>query len=96
MIINEIESIIQALEKRYNTNFKNFIRVNLFLHLSSMIERILVGDFVKDESDQIISADLTRFIDIADELFEPIKQKYNIEIPKREYDYIFKILAFEK
>lgn len=95
MVINEIELIIQKFEERYDVEFKNFIRVNLFLHLSSMIERILIGDFVDDDIEQTNSEELQRFIPIAEELFEPIKQKYNILIPIREYEYIYKILAFQ-
>lgn len=96
MVINEIESIIQTFELRFDIQFKSFIRVNLFLHLSSMIERILINDVAEDDGQQELSEELTRFIQVAEELFDPIKQKYNIEIPNREYDYIYKIISLEK
>uniref|UniRef100_UPI00403F8698 sigma 54-interacting transcriptional regulator n=1 Tax=Candidatus Enterococcus willemsii TaxID=1857215 RepID=UPI00403F8698 len=91
MIINEIEDIISLLEERYKVTFKNFIRVNLFLHLSSMIERILVGDSV-NEMDNSVSAELAEFIEVADEIFAFVRKKYNIEIPPKEYDYVYRII----
>lgn len=92
MVINEIESMIAALETKYQVVFKNFIRINLFLHLSSMIERLLVGD-TSDEELTRIGTELAEFITAADKIFEPIRQKYNIQIPDREYEYVYQIIS---
>lgn len=93
MIINEIDTIIREFEERYQIEFKNFIRVNLFLHLSSMIERLLTGDFTTDDGKFTPGVELEKFIQIGEELFAPIKEKYNIEIPTREYEYIYRIVS---
>ncbi|WP_147061467.1 sigma 54-interacting transcriptional regulator, partial [Tetragenococcus koreensis] len=77
MVINEIEQIITSLEQRYQVTFKNFVRVNLFLHLSSMIERLLIGDAV-EEMEQSISTELANFIEVTQDIFSSIYKKYNI------------------
>lgn len=91
MVINEIETVIAALETQYQVVFKNFIRVNLFLHLSSMIERLLVGDVSEGESNEQ-NEQLNEFITAATTIFAPICQKYNIRIPDKEFEYIYQII----
>lgn len=91
MVINEIETVIAALETQYQVVFKNFIRVNLFLHLSSMIERLLVGDVSEGESNNQ-DEQLNEFITAATTVFAPICQKYNIRIPDKEFEYIYQII----
>ncbi|EOH97568.1 sigma 54-interacting transcriptional regulator [Enterococcus pallens] len=91
MVINEIETVIAALENKYQVVFKNFIRVNLFLHLSSMIERLLVGD-VSDGTSSDQSTQFKEFITAATIIFAPICQKYNIQIPDKEFEYIYQII----
>ena len=91
MVINEIETVIAALENKYQVVFKNFIRVNLFLHLSSMIERLLVGD-VSDGTSSEQSTQFKEFITAATIIFAPICQKYNIQIPDKEFEYIYQII----
>ncbi|PAB01619.1 sigma 54-interacting transcriptional regulator [Enterococcus canintestini] len=93
MVINEVETIIHAFEEQYKIKFKNFIRVNLFLHLSSMIERLLINDFVTDDGPTNLTAELAAFIQTGEDLFAPIKEKYNIAIPIREYEYIYRIIS---
>lgn len=91
MVINEVEQMIMMLEQRYQVTFKNFVRVNLFLHLSSMIERLLVGDVV-EETGQAIDIELEEFIESTQDIFSLICRKYNITIPPKEYDYIYRII----
>lgn len=93
IVINEVEGIISSLEKRYHVTFKNFIRVNLFLHLSSMIERLLIGDHAGN--DEKVSEELSEFIEVAKEIFFSIREKYNIDIPLKEYDYVYRIIHAE-
>jgi len=94
MVINEIEQIIMTLEQRYQVTFKNFVRVNLFLHLSTMIERLLVGD-TAEEMEQTVSTDLANFIEVTQDIFSFICNKYNITIPPKEYDYIYRIIHIQ-
>ncbi|WP_317695625.1 sigma 54-interacting transcriptional regulator [Xylocopilactobacillus apis] len=90
-VINEISEIITALENQYHVVFKNFIRVNLYLHLSSMIERILTGD-TEDERVNTKGKEFNLFVKSSEIIFRPIKSKYNIKIPLREYEYVYQII----
>ncbi|MGM0238080.1 sigma 54-interacting transcriptional regulator [Enterococcus sp. AZ103] len=93
MVINEIEIVISSLEQSFDIKLENFIRINLFLHLSSMIERILIGDSSKEIKNNYYSEDTINFLKKADSIFQPIKEKYNIVIPDKEYEYIQTILS---
>ncbi|BDR58979.1 sigma 54-interacting transcriptional regulator [Xylocopilactobacillus apicola] len=90
-VINEISDIITALEQQYHVVFKNFIRVNLYLHLSSMIERILLGD-IGEDSIEIKDFKFQKFVQVAEAIFQSIKNKYNIKIPLQEYEYVYQII----
>lgn len=92
-IINEVGEVIDAYEEYYHIVFPNFVRINLFLHLSLMIERILTGgeessaDFVVKETNEF-----TQFRDFSDVIFEKICRKYNIRIPLAEYGMIYQLV----
>ncbi|MEQ7303470.1 sigma 54-interacting transcriptional regulator [Enterococcus avium] len=92
-IINEVGEVISAYEVYYQINFPNFVRINLFLHMSLMIERILTGS--DDESTEFIVEDTTdfkKFCDFSDVAFDKISKKYNLRIPKSEYGMVYQLV----
>ncbi|WP_181189351.1 sigma 54-interacting transcriptional regulator [Bombilactobacillus bombi] len=90
-VINEISKIIKSLEQQYHVVFKNFIRVNLYLHLSLMIERLLTNTLPM-EAVTTESREFKEFVESMEIIFQPIKDKYNIKIPLREYEYVYQII----
>lgn len=90
-VINEIADIITALEQQYHVVFKNFIQVNLYLHLSSMIERLLTSSR-PIETVTTHTKQFEKFVHNSEMIFNPIKTKYNIDIPLREYEYVYQII----
>lgn len=91
-VINEISDLITALEQQYHVVFKNFIRINLYLHLSSMIERLLTGD-INDQPPLKNDQAFKDFVQVGEQIFKPLKEKYNIKIPLREYEYVYHIIT---
>lgn len=71
------------------------MRINLFLHTSIMIERVLV----KEESVKIANIDKNgideeskKFIEVSKDIFKKIMEKYKIEISEAEYLLLYQIL----
>ncbi|TPR56874.1 sigma 54-interacting transcriptional regulator [Enterococcus sp. OL5] len=94
MVINEISEVIKAYEDYYHIEIANFLRINLFLHLSTMIERILKQDAIEDFIPEIVEQDeeFPEFISFSNVVFSKIRKKYNIQIPQYEYGLVFQLI----
>ncbi|MGG5318576.1 sigma 54-interacting transcriptional regulator [Enterococcus sp. AZ072] len=95
MVVNEIEEAIIAYEEFYDIEIQSFIRINLFLHLSSMIERILRHDEIDEELSPDVLSQKEKFDDFlgfSKLVFSKIRQKYNIQIPKSEFGMVFQLI----
>lgn len=94
MVINEVSEVIKAYEDYYQIEIENFLRINLFLHLSSMIERILKQDAPDDDVPEIIEedAEFKDFVAFSNVIFSRIRKKYNIQIPRYEYGLVFQLI----
>lgn len=94
-VIGEVERIIQSYENYFNIEVKNFLRMNLFLHISTMIERIMIGDYVEEINytyENIDKNEIENFLKISNDIFKEVIEKYRISIPKGEYILIYQIL----
>ena len=88
VVMQEVDQVIRGYENYYHVQLPNFLRINLFLHTSIMIERVLV----KEESGKIDSIDTEgineesrKFIEVSKDIFKSIMMKYKIEISDAEY-----------
>lgn len=95
IILNEVEKVINGYEMYYSIEFQHFIRMNLFLHFSILVERILVGDYSDEEIVSLSGQskkEFDEFLLLSEKLTKEIRSTYNIEIPKDEYALIFQII----
>lgn len=93
MVINEVEEIINNYEKFYTIEISNFVRINLFLHLSTMIERIMVGDGIDEVEIVIENQELfAAFKKVSAHFFEKVENKYKITLPEGEIMMLYLIL----
>ena len=95
VVMQEVDQVIREYENYYHVQLPNFLRINLFLHTSIMIERVLV----KEESGKIDSIDTEgineesrKFIEVSKDIFKSIMMKYKIEISDAEYLLLYQIL----
>ena len=95
VVMQEVDQVIRGYEYYYHVQLPNFLRINLFLHTSIMIERVLV----KEESGKIDSIDTEgineesrKFIEVSKDIFKSIMMKYKIEISDAEYLLLYQIL----
>lgn len=93
MVIDEVEEVIEKYEGFYQIHIDNFMRINLFLHLSAMIERILTGDGIEESDEGITSLPQYQpFKETSAHFFTAIEQKYKLKIPDGELEMIFLII----
>ena len=95
VVMQEVDQVFRGYENYYYVQLPNFLRINLFLHTSIMIERVLV----KEESGKIDSIDTEgineesrKFIEVSKDIFKSIMMKYKIEISDAEYLLLYQIL----
>ncbi|QYN54024.1 PRD domain-containing protein [Lactobacillus panisapium] len=92
-VIDEVQAVAAKYQKYYGVTFSGKIKLNLYMHLSLMIERILLSEN-KDKNNQIFfKNDIEKeFALISNTIFKPIEMKYNIKINNFEISLIFELL----
>ena len=93
VIMNEVSSVIERYENHYRLNFESFKRFNLYLHISVMIERLMVGNRDKKENFVIEETEeQLEFIKTTDDIFKDIVRKYNLRLDLYEVMLLHELL----
>ncbi len=91
IIIEETNDAIIKLETYTNRNFENYLRLNLLMHISIMVERLLLHE-TNGQSDCQLDQSQIDFISMSKKIFMDIEEKYRIEIPQSELILINEII----
>lgn len=92
-IIDMVEGVIMGLEMGLNFKFENELKISLFIHVSSMIERIITkDDIVEYRGVENFKQCHREFIKIFRKAFEVIEQTYKIVIPDAEIGIIYEMI----
>lgn len=95
VIVGEVDGILRAYEQHYGLKLESFRRLNLFLHISVMIERLLVGDKLYAEPAQngdSAAGELEAFYEVSRQIFGGIIAKYHIELAQSELALLYELL----
>jgi sigma-54 dependent transcriptional regulator of gfr operon len=92
-IIDMVESVVLRLETGLKFKFENELKISLFIHVSSMIERIITKDEIIEYNGLENFKQYHRgFISIVKDAFSVIEQTYKIIIPDAEIAVIYEII----
>lgn len=92
-IIDQVERAISQIEFGVRRKFSNSLKVSLYVHISCLIERIIVKDYVEDLNDQeTFVKENQEFIKLINNAFEEISNIYRLEIPIAEVQIIHQII----
>lgn len=88
-VMEDVEDIVSELEVALNTNVSNTSKIGLFVHLSYLIERMILRQEIKD----VLGMDelKTKYheqINIIKETFRDIEYRYSVTIPDAEIIHI--------
>ncbi|MFS2222331.1 sigma 54-interacting transcriptional regulator [Pantoea sp. B65] len=92
VIIDEVESVIKEYEAFYKIHFESYLRINLFMHLALMIERVMVNAGMHNRDDAEPGAEQQAFIAVHDTFFDALNRKYHISLPLTEVLMIYEIM----
>lgn len=95
VVIEEVQYITKRYEKYYNIELDEKTRLNLYTHISLMIERMVL---TKRESKDLVSINSEtekekEFFSISKNIFKSVEIKYNIIIEDYEISLIYQLLS---
>lgn len=89
-VLEDVKNMVDYMEEALNEQFDATIRVGLYMHLSCLIERLMMRTEigVPENIDEFINAH-PKFINVVKESSRWIEEQYSIEIPISEIVYIY-------
>ena len=92
VIIDEVEAVIKQYEAFYKIHFESYLRINLFMHIALMIERVMVNNGVRYREEAELTLAQQAFVAVHDTFFQALNRKYNITLPLTEVLMIYEIM----
>lgn len=92
VIINEVEAVIKQYEGFYKIHFESYLRMNLFMHIALMIERVMVNNGVRHREETELTLQQQAFVAVHDTFFQALNRKYHLTLPLTEILMIFEIM----
>ncbi|WP_261806297.1 sigma 54-interacting transcriptional regulator [Lapidilactobacillus luobeiensis] len=96
VIIQEVETVIFKFENYYHIKIDGKIKLNLYMHISLMVERLMTGVSTKQDSltMPITATSKKDFFGIAKGIFRPLELKYNIAINDYELSLLYELFKY--
>lgn len=92
VIIDEVEAVIKQYEGFYKIHFESYLRMNLFMHIALMIERVMVNNGVRHREDTTLTLQQQAFVAVHNTFFQALNRKYHLQLPLTEILMIFEIM----
>lgn len=93
IVIDEVQNVVQKYQDYYNIEFSGKLKLNLYMHLSLMIERVLLNQG-QTEANSFFNTDKGKeFYSVSKTIFKPIEMKYNIKITEFEISLLYELLS---
>lgn len=89
-VLDDVEYLVETLEKQLSKPLLPASKVGLYVHLSCLIERLILKNEVQLVEDPIeFITQQKDFIDLIKNVFSVVEMNYSVEIPISEIVYIF-------
>lgn len=92
--LNEVESIVTTMEKKLKKSFTPELRMLLYIHMSIMIERLMLNKGIVAEGDELKEyvKNNKKIIKIIEDSFYETGKEYNLYITTKEVQIIQEII----
>lgn len=92
VVINEVEHVLLRYERRYHLELDGRTRLNLYMHIAFMIERLMVGGPEElEEDERPRSREVEIFSQVSREIFSDIEKRYHIAINQYELSLLYEL-----
>ena len=95
IVINDIETVILRYENYLEYNFPEKTRLNLYMHLALMLERLLLSN-KKSDSDKLPTVTdhkKINFLNISKKILHPLELKYNVIVSNYEISLLYELMS---
>ena len=88
-VMEDVEEIVKKLETIFGCSLDITTKVGLYVHLSCLIERLILrqGIMQTNDMDAFVSEN-KEAIELVKEVFSVVSERYSVEIPIPEIQYI--------
>lgn len=90
IVIKEVEDVIMKYENYYHLHLDGKIKLNLYMHIALMIERLMLRRPVESEI-TIMDDQEDEFVRASKSIFQLIMMKYNIQISDYELSLMYEL-----
>ena len=90
IVINEVETVITKYENYYHLELDGKIKLNLYMHIALMIERLMVRKTSTPPLTPTTAAE-AEFMQVSHSIFSPIELKYNIQLSDYELSLMYEL-----
>lgn len=91
IIINEVEDIILKYEQKYDMELFGSVKLNLYMHIACMIERLMTSDEDGEDMVEELSEEKKKFYKISKEIFYSTEKKYHIDLNQYELSLLYEL-----
>lgn len=91
IVINEVENVIYRYEQYYDMNLVGYIKLNLYMHIAFMIERLMTSEYPENENKIECTDKEKEFYDVSKDIFEEIEKRYHIKLSQYELSLLYDI-----
>ncbi len=95
VVIKEVQKITSKYEKYYHLSLSGKIKLNLYMHISLMLERTLVSSNSNNKGHTIreqMSETQLEFYSVSKNIFHDVETKYNITVNDYEISLMYELL----
>jgi sigma-54 dependent transcriptional regulator, gfr operon transcriptional activator len=92
VVTDEVETIIAKYENYFHQHFPDKVKLNLYMHLALMLERLIINRDSNDYSADNLSNSEKNFYQISKDIFQPLEQKYHIHMSNYEISLLYELM----
>jgi transcriptional regulator with AAA-type ATPase domain/transcriptional regulatory protein LevR len=89
IVINEVENVTYRYEQYYDMNLVGYIKLNLYMHIAFMIERLMTSEYHENENKIECTNKEKEFYDVSKDIFEEIEKRYHIKLSQYELSLLY-------
>ena len=92
VVINEVEHVILKYEQHYGLELTGRTKLNLYMHIAFMIERLMTSEpDGEEESAPLVSKQEKEFIQVSEGIFKDIEERYHITLNQYELSLLYEL-----
>ena len=95
IVIKEVQVIVEKYEQYYELTLTGRDKLNLYMHIALMIERMMVSSRRNEEvssDEEVLDAERKEFYSVSKNIFHAVERKYNIFVDDYELSLIYELL----